>query len=70
MDGCRVKDMAERVPPDAPLFQLIVDNEYRVLGGAAAASPSGGSAGRSPFLEEVFPCECRYHEGTSALLVC
>jgi hypothetical protein len=56
MDGSQVNEMEARLPDKVPHFQIITENEYRMY------SPTSLAA-RSPFFEEVFPCECRYREG-------
>lgn len=67
-----VKGMRSRLPTTVPSFSLIVECEFLRpsasgaattlgLNGSTVSSPS--SRGASPYLEEVFPCECRFSEG-------
>lgn len=60
MDGSSLETMQARLPPGVPSFQLIADCEYQLY----FQSPM---TARSPFLEEVFPCECRFREGRAMM---
>ena len=52
----------ERMPKGVLPFTLLVESEQR----ASVSSPTTFSpTSRSPFLEEVFPCECRFSEGNT-----
>lgn len=67
MDGSQVDVMARRLAAGVPAFEIITDNER-----LARSSGSGSSLGtppRTPFLEEVFPCECRYRAGKAACVL-
>lgn len=59
MDGSSCEIMKARLPRNIPPFHLITDNEYQFYSQSSIAA-------RSPFLEEVFPCECRFREGIPA----
>ncbi len=57
MDGLSIREMRGRLPDGVPPYEMIAVNSLDGF-----LSTTAGI--RSPFLDEVFPCECRYYEGT------
>lgn len=65
----------KKIPKEAPKFRLIISSEYRATNSNSPSSfttttttaTAATTTSRSPFLEEVFPCECRFSESITLI---